>query len=94
MFYRIKHDHAFHYWDENNAPVLRIQSGDTVEFETKDCLCNVLTEQKKQPYDVAVFDKVNVNPVTGPVYMEDALPGDVLEVHIDKIQLKDRAVVT
>ena len=94
MFYRINHDHAFHYWDEKNEPVLKIQSGDTVEFETKDCLCNVLTEQKKQPYDVAVFDKVNVNPVTGPVYIEDALPGDVLEVHIDKIQLKDRAVVT
>ncbi len=94
MFYKINHDHGFHYWDEKNEPVLRIQSGDTVEFETKDCLCNVLTEQKSKKYDVAVFDKVNVNPVTGPVYIEGAEPGDVLEVTIEKIRLKDRAVVT
>ena len=94
MFYKISHDHAFHYWDEKNEPVIRIHSGDTVEFDTKDCLCNVLTEQKSKKYDVAVFDKVNVNPVTGPVYIEEAEPGDVLEVTIDKIQLKDHAVVT
>ena len=94
MLYKISHDRAFHYWDEKNEPVLRIQPGDSVEFETKDCLCNVLTEQKSERYDVAVFDKVNVNPVTGPVYIEGAMPGDVLEVHIDEIRLKDRAVVT
>ena len=46
MLYKISHDHGFHYWDEKNEPVLRIQPGDSVEFETKDCLCNVLTEQK------------------------------------------------
>ena len=94
MLYKISHDRAFHYWDEKNEPVLRIRPGDSVEFETKDCLCNVLTEQKSERYDVAVFDKVNVNPVTGPVYIEGAMPGDVLEVHIDEIRLKDRAVVT
>lgn len=94
MLYKISHDHGFHYWDEKNEPVLRIQPGDSVEFETKDCLCNVLTEQKSERYDVAVFDKVNVNPVTGPVYIEGAMPGDVLEVTIEEIRLKDRAIVT
>ena len=66
--YFIDHDKAFHYWDENNKPVLRIKSGESVEFETKDCICNVLTEQKKEKYEAAVFNKVEVNPVTGPVY--------------------------
>lgn len=94
MFYEIDHDSAFHYWNETNKPVLEISSGDTVRFETKDCICNVLSEQKNSRYDVAVFDKVNVNPVTGPVYIKGAEPGDVLEVHIDKIELKDHALVT
>jgi amidase len=92
--YEISEKKFFHYWDEKNEPVLRIKPNDTVTFETRDCICNVLTEQKNEKYDTAVFDKVNVNPVTGPVYIESAMPGDVLEVHIDKIQLKDRAVVT
>lgn len=94
MFYQISDEHRFHYWDEGNSPVLTIDPGDTVEFETRDCLCNVLTEQKSEKYDLAVFDKVNVNPVTGPVYVRGAMPGDVVEVKIEKIQLKDRAVVT
>lgn len=97
--YELNHDQKFHFWDETNAPVLTIKSGDTVRFETRDCINNVLTDRyvKGQPpmkYELAVFDKVHVNPVTGPIYIEDAEPGDTLEVHIDKIELKDVAVVT
>lgn len=94
MFYKIDDAKNFHYWDEQNTPVLTINTEDIVEFETKDCLCNVLTQQKKQPFDAAIFDKVNVNPVTGPVYINDAKPGDVLQIEILKIELKGRAVVT
>ncbi len=65
-----------------------------MEFETKDCICNVLTEQTKEKYEVAVFNKVEVNPVTGPVYVEEAAPGDVLEVKIEKIKFKDHALIT
>lgn len=98
-FYELNHDQKFHYWDEQNEPVLHIQSGDTVRFETRDCINNVLTDRfvEEQPamrFSSAVFDQVNVNPVTGPVYVEGAEPGDTLEVHIDKIELKKVAVVT
>ena len=27
------------------------------------------------------------NPTTGPVYFEGVVPGDVLEIHIDKIKM-------
>ncbi len=94
MIYEIDHDKAFHYWDENNKPVLTINSGDSVRFETKDCICNVLTEQKSEKFDEAVFDQTNVNPVTGPVYIQGAQPGDTLEVTVEKIEFKDRAIVT
>ena len=99
MFYELNHDQKFHYWHASNAPVLHIQSGDTVRFETRDCINNVLTDKfvpggPPMKYAPAVFDQVNVNPVTGPVYVEDTEPGDVLEVHIDKIELKNISVVT
>ena len=98
-FYELNHNQKFHCWDQNNEPVLHIQSGDTVRFETRDCINNVLTDQfvEGQPpmkYALAVFDQVHVNPVTGPVYVEGAEPGDTLEVHIDHIELKKVAVVT
>lgn len=98
-FYELDHDQKFHYWDASNEPVLTIKSGDTVRFETRDCINNVLTDKftpgdPPMKFAPAVFDQVNVNPVTGPVYVEGAEPGDVLEVHIDKIELKQVAVVT
>ena len=85
--------HTFYEFSEENKPVLVIQSGDTVEFETKDCLSNVLEEEGKRLEDTS-FDKDKVNPATGPVYIKGAMPGDALEIKIEKIRFKDRAVIT
>lgn len=68
-------------------PVLRVRpgTGETIGFETDDAAYVQLDEYG----DLAALT-VPINPVTGPVYVEGAKPGDVLAVTIHDILLKDR----
>ena len=75
--------------DKDNTPVAQAKSGDTVIFDTLDCFsCELKSEDDKLEGDV--FDKVN--PATGPLYVEGAQPGDVLKIHIKKIEVENQGV--
>jgi acetamidase/formamidase len=87
---RLGHDHSIHHigaehgsyvWDNALEPVLEVESGTTVELECADASGGQLTEQSTQA-DVRNLDLTRVNPVTGPVYVKGAKPGDVLAVEI------------
>lgn len=72
------------YFDSRVKPVLKIASGDTVRVETM--LAGVpdakIPESLKQ-VEKAVTDRgPGVHPLTGPIYVDGAAPGDILEVHI------------
>jgi acetamidase/formamidase len=74
----------------NNAqpPVLHVDSGDTILFETMMHAHNqvvpgtTIEQIKKTRTD---FPGRGPHTLTGPVYIEGAEPGDVLKVHINKI---------
>ena len=78
-------DHTIHKthhhlgWDNSFEPVLRIDPGQSVEFEIFDASGEQLTPDSSLE-DVATLDFGRVNPVTGPVYIEGAEPGDALKV--------------
>ena len=67
-----------------NRPVLSIDSGETVVFETYDCYQGQLLPEGTTFQDV---DRRFTNPATGPVYVNDAKPGDVLKITIQKMEL-------
>ena len=86
------------YYDAKTPPVLRIKSGDTVEIQTLVTASPERFENAGMPPDRIeqplrdIFKEVKdkgpgVHILTGPVYIEGAEPGDVLEVRIQKIQL-------
>lgn len=66
-------------------PALRITpgTGERIGFETSDAVYAQLHEVQ----DLAQVT-AGINPVTGPVYVEGALPGDALAVTIHEIRLK------
>ncbi len=77
--------HAF--WDNTLAPRVRIQPGDTVVFETLEASAGQVTPTS--PHEVVkTLDFASIHPLTGPVYVEGAEPGDALEVEILSIQHK------
>ena len=66
------------------------KSGDTVRFETLDCFgCQI----KREDQLLEKIDWSNINPATGPLFIEDAMPGDVLKVEILDIELDDQGVM-
>ena len=83
-------DTKIHRMSENNPPVAKAKSGDTVCFETLDCFGGQLKSENDL---LGGLDWDNVNPASGPLFVEGAMPGDVLKVEILKIELDDHGVM-
>ena len=75
----IHKDHHHVGWNNAFAPVLAVAPGDEVEFEVFEASGGQLGPSSTVA-DVAAMDFGKVNPVTGPVYVDGAEPGDVLKV--------------
>ncbi len=76
------HKHDSHYgWNNANAPRLTVKPGETVEFETVDSSGAQLSPDATLA-DLAALDFGKVNPVTGPVFVDGAEPGDAIKVTI------------
>lgn len=78
----------FFFYEENNKPVMTIESGETVKFSSEDCFQNLLTDSSIVKSDI-LKKGVIINPSTGPVFVKDAMPGDTLKIHIDNIEMLD-----
>jgi acetamidase/formamidase len=89
---------AFGYYDAAATPVLRVQSGDEVIVGTMITSSPTRLEQVGvTPADVqaslrAIYDSVKVRGpgghiLTGPIFVEGADSGDVLEIRIESIDL-------
>jgi acetamidase/formamidase len=82
------------WYDPNEKPKLTIHSGDTVSIET---LSHALGQIKPGVGmgDIVKLRKENdgggPHSITGPIYVEEAEPGDTLEIHILKIVPKPDA---
>lgn len=76
------HRQQHHFgWDNSLSPVAQILPGEQVEFEVMDASGGQLSPGSTAE-DVARLDFARVNPVTGPVYVDGAEPGDVLIVEV------------
>ena len=77
----IHRDHIHHGWNNAFPPALKIAPGETVHFETLDASSGQLTRTSTAA-DLEKLDLARVNPVTGPVYIDGAKPGDALKVSV------------
>jgi acetamidase/formamidase len=88
MHSNVRTIHSAHHhfgWDRSIPPVLTITPGTTVEFECPDASGGQLSA-KSTVADVAKLDFAKVNPVTGPVFVDGAKPGDALKVTIHEFK--------
>lgn len=87
------HAHQHHYgWDNSFAPALTAASGETILFQCLDSSGGQLGPQSTVE-DVTALEFAKINPVSGPIYVDGAKPGDVLKVTIESFtpQLRDGA---
>jgi len=71
--------HKHHGWDHSFAAVTRIAPGESLEFDVADASGGQLRDTSTVA-DVGRMDFGKINPVTGPVYIDGAEPGDILKV--------------
>ncbi len=75
-------DDQVHFtWDMSHAPVLTVESGDTVVVHTRDVSDNQIGPDS----DTSVIASLDWNcfyPLAGPIEVRDAEPGDVLAVEV------------
>lgn len=77
-------------FNETNQPIATVASGSIVRVETYDCFKNQIDSE-----DMALtnLDWDQINPATGPIFVEDAKPGDVLKVTIHSIEIDSQGVM-
>jgi formamidase len=68
-------------WHEAIAPALEVEPGDVVVLETRDAFDGQLTPASTDA-DAGRLNLNVVHPLTGPVYVKGAAPGDLLEVKL------------
>ena len=80
-------------WHPDIPPALRVDPGDTVALETRDAFDGAITSDMTAT-DLHRADLNVVHPLTGPVFINGAEPGDLLEVHIVEITPQPFAFTT
>lgn len=82
-------DHTIHGrshhngWDRSIPPALTVAPGESVRFECLDSSGGQFTKDSTTA-DVPNLSFDRINPVTGPVFVDGAKPGDVLKVTIGR----------
>lgn len=72
-------------WDNSIAPVATIRSGETVSFDLLDASGGQITAESTLD-TLRTLDFSRVDQVNGPIYVEEAAPGDTLEVEFLELQ--------
>jgi acetamidase/formamidase len=78
----IHREHRHYFWDNSIPPVRTVVPGETLTFEIMDA-----SDGQFAPGSTiaafAGFDAKRVNPVTGPIFIDGAEPGDTLVVRVE-----------
>ena len=72
-------------WDNSLAPAERVAPGSTILFHCHDSSAGQLGPSSIVA-DVATLDFGKINPVSGPIFIEGAEPGDAVKVTIDSFK--------
>lgn len=72
-------------WHEAIPPILKVDPGDQVVMDTRDPFDGQITPASTVE-DVGRADFGRVHALTGPIYVEGAEPGDLLEVKVQAIE--------
>ncbi|MDX1618558.1 MAG: acetamidase/formamidase family protein [Balneolaceae bacterium] len=86
--YTLSADQTHNRWSSAIEPVLTVPSGSVIEVATEEAsdrqlnLNSTVEDLKNISFDP-------IHPLTGPVYVEGAEPGDVLKVTLHRIEMGD-----
>lgn len=83
--YTIHGRHHHFGWDNSLVPAEKVAPGSTIFFECLDSSGGQLSPDSTVE-DIAKLDFARINPVTGPIYIDGAEPGDAVKVTIEEFK--------
>jgi amidase len=89
--HRLARDHVIWSFGPGLQPVLEVEPGDVVTFETNDCFSGQIRSESDLVTDI---DLDRINGATGPVAVRGAEPGDSLVAEILDVRPVDWGVAT
>ena len=81
-------DQTHNKFSKDIPPILTVKSGTVIEAFTEEASDEQI-HHGDGPEVLATLDFDPIHPLTGPVYVEGAEPGDVLKVTLHEIELQD-----
>lgn len=96
MIKRISPEKVKYYFSPYEETVLHIEPGETLTVETLDAASGLLKKDGDvlPPFDELAKIGLGINPVTGPIFIEGAEPGDCLVVEIKDIKCGVNGIAT
>jgi acetamidase/formamidase len=88
--YVVRRNKSHFNWSKDHNPVLRIKPGDTVKFEVNEVTSGQITSESSSA-DLTKLDSSRLLPLTGPIFIEGASPGDALVIRIKDVKVADWA---
>jgi len=80
---------AVYSFSPSHPPVERVKTGELILIETEDALGGQVKDEKAS---VKELDWTKIDAATGPIFIEDAEPGDTLVVEILEIKPEEKDV--
>ena len=87
---RLQSDNTIYAFAPNMEPALTVSAPSTMIFETIDAFGGQIRTLEDR---LENLDFSRVNPATGPLSIEGAMPGDTLAIHIEKIELPEQGTI-
>ena len=86
----VTRDHVVYSFSQHHRPVREVDSGDRICFETYDARTGTIRSEED------LLDHPHprgLNPVTGPIFVRDAEPGDTLCIDVLNVQLASQGFI-
>ena len=83
-------EHFIYSFDKKHEPALVVSSGTQVIIETHDCFLGQIESEETSYHAI---DWEQINPATGPIYVEGAKTGDILKVTIDDLEIAQTGII-
>ncbi|WP_409290697.1 acetamidase/formamidase family protein [Peribacillus sp. SCS-37] len=91
MSEKLSSTNIIYAFSKDNQPVKKVTPGTTLAIDTYDCFQNQITSSDTE---ISSIDWNQINPATGPIFVETAQAGDILKVTIENIEIAEQGVMT
>ena len=86
-------DNLKYVYSPAHEPIGSVQPGERFIVDTSDCFTGRYRDPADFSPESAAWVDANLNPVTGPICVDGAQPGNAIEVHIESITVTTPAAV-